>query len=247
LNARRDLLKPSDYRRAFAAVRPRITPIQWRMLEAHFYAPDQTATAEELGLAAGYPSPVAYRITNAVYSALGRRLRTELQIPAHRKVLIDIFAQGLPRDPTHPHYRFVLRPPAVKALAALGWFPDDDWRAGTPAPAPASGTEGRLVLRLVKHRSRERSLRRAKIVAALAASAEHRLTCEVPGCQFDFEATYGLLGREFAEVHHLRPLADLDETTLADLAVVCANCHRMLHVSGDCLTLEELGRYRQRQ
>jgi 5-methylcytosine-specific restriction protein A len=70
----------------------------------------------------------------------------------------------------------------------------------------------------------------------------------VPGCQFDFAATYGLLGREFAEVHHLRPLADLDgpiETTLADLAVVCANCHRMLHVSGNCLTLEELGRHRQ--
>jgi len=240
------LLKPSDYRRAFTAVRPSITLIQWRMLEAHFHALDQTCTAEDLGLAAGYPRNLAYRITNAAYSALGRRLRAELQIPARRKLLIDVFAQGLPRDAAHPHYRFVLRPPAVRALAALGWFPDDDWRPGTPAPA--SGAEGHWVLRLVKHRSRERSLRRAKIVAALSASAEHRLTCEVPGCQFDFAATYGLLGREFAEVHHLRPLADLDgpiETTLADLAVVCANCHRMLHVSGNCLTLEELGRHRQ--
>jgi predicted HNH restriction endonuclease len=239
------LLKASDFRSAFSAVRSHITVIQWKMLEAHFYAPGQVATAGELGLAAGYPPRVAYRITNAVYSALGRRLRTELGLPARQKVLIEVFARGLPRDSSHPQYRFALRPSATKALASLGWFAEE----GADPSSEFSAEEGRLVVRLVRHRSRERSLRRAKLAAVLAASPAHRLICEVPGCCFDFESSYGPLGRDFAEVHHLRPLADLDgpiETTLADLAVVCANCHRMLHQARECLTLTELGRHRAR-
>jgi hypothetical protein len=45
------------------------------------------------------------------------------------------------------------------------------------------------------------------------------------------------LGAGFAEVQHLRPQAQMDrpvETTLNDLTVVCANCHRMIHLGGEC-------------
>jgi 5-methylcytosine-specific restriction protein A len=74
---------------------------------------------------------------------------------------------------------------------------------------------------LTIHRRREWKLREAKIAEALKL--------------FDFERTYGTLGRGYAQVHHLRRLADRGEdttTALADLAVVCANCHVMIHRGG---------------
>lgn len=103
------------------------------------------------------------------------------------------------------------------------------------APFDIVAVEGKLSRRLVKHRSRERALRVAKIRATLESTRDGRLRCEVPGCAFDFEATYGPIGKGYAQVHHLRPLGDSDEaveTTLEDLAVVCANCHAMIHRGG---------------
>ena len=68
-----------------------------------------------------------------------------------------------------------------------------------------------------------------------------RLTCEA--CDFDFEERYGKLGLGFAECHHRLPIARLSvtlRTRLSDLAIVCANCHRMIHRSRPLLTVEEL-------
>jgi 5-methylcytosine-specific restriction protein A len=45
------------------------------------------------------------------------------------------------------------------------------------------------------------------------------------------------------EIHHRTPLAALKketETTLSDLAMLCANCHRMIHRSSPMITVEEL-------
>jgi 5-methylcytosine-specific restriction enzyme A len=55
------------------------------------------------------------------------------------------------------------------------------------------------------------------------------LACEV--CDFDFAATYGTLGERFIEAHHLVPFdhADTTKAKLADVALVCSNCQRMLH------------------
>ncbi|MCP9491884.1 MAG: HNH endonuclease, partial [Solirubrobacteraceae bacterium MAG38_C4-C5] len=58
---------------------------------------------------------------------------------------------------------------------------------------------------------------------------------------FDFFRRYGDCGRGFAECHHVRPLNEGGrETLIEDLAVVCANCHRMIHRSGVPLELEAL-------
>ncbi len=72
----------------------------------------------------------------------------------------------------------------------------------------------------------------------------HGYNCMV--CGFNFEEAYGKWGKGFIEVHHVRPLFQAkEEKTLTnpetDLAVVCANCHRMIHRKRECvLTLEEL-------
>jgi 5-methylcytosine-specific restriction enzyme A len=67
------------------------------------------------------------------------------------------------------------------------------------------------------------------------------LACEV--CAFDFQESYGPLGVGFAECHHRKPLAEVTTsktTKLQDLAIVCANCHRMIHRASPWKTVEEL-------
>jgi hypothetical protein len=64
-------------------------------------------------------------------------------------------------------------------------------------------------------------------------------------CGFDFGDVYGRRGEGYIEVHHLTPLAEVDENHLVnpetDLAPVCANCHRMIHRRRDStLSIEEL-------
>jgi hypothetical protein len=105
------------------------------------------------------------------------------------------------------------------------------------------GLEGEVRLGLVHHRRRERSLRNAKLEQARAESSDGRIKCQVPHCGFDFQTVYGQLGERFAEVHHLTPLADTVgrvRTRLEDLAVVCSNCHSMIHRGGKSRPLDSL-------
>jgi HNH endonuclease len=93
-----------------------------------------------------------------------------------------------------------------------------------------SADEGTVHERLAKTRSRSDRLRKEKIRAVMKAN-DGRLACEVPGCGFDFSEVYGEeLGSGYAHVHHKRPLAmGKGKTGLKDLAIVCANCHAMIH------------------
>ncbi|MFE6353420.1 HNH endonuclease [Streptomyces rochei] len=90
-----------------------------------------------------------------------------------------------------------------------------------------SAPEGRLLVRRHKSRERDKGLRKRKIDAALRQG--RRLACEA--CGFDFEATYGRRGAGYIECHHVVPLHEAGEgrTKLSDLALICANCHRMIH------------------
>lgn len=106
----------------------------------------------------------------------------------------------------------------------------------------ASAMEGGIVHAMRRHRLRESALRDKKIQSVLSASGG-RLRCEVPGCGFDYFEVYGELGREFAHVHHKNPLGDRSapsETKLSELAIVCANCHAMIHRRGQCRRMEGL-------
>lgn len=112
----------------------------------------------------------------------------------------------------------------------------------SPAPLPPSdpyeAEEGGVVLRL--HRSYERD-RRLVAEKKKQAKAEGKIACEV--CNFDFEERYGPLGADFIEVHHTRPIHTMKaglKTKLADLALLCSNCHRMAHRTRSPLSLAEL-------
>lgn len=77
----------------------------------------------------------------------------------------------------------------------------------------------------------------------LEAIKLHGYKCQA--CGFDFARTYGELGHNYIEVHHLNPLAEQDGEQIVnpetDLVCLCANCHRMVHRNRDqVLTLAEL-------
>lgn len=95
-----------------------------------------------------------------------------------------------------------------------------------------------LSLQKCNMRGRNRELVKRKKAAVLRDTG--RLCCEV--CGFDFLATYGERGRGFIECHHTVPVSSLGEggrTSVKDLALVCANCHRMSHACQPWWSIEE--------
>jgi 5-methylcytosine-specific restriction protein A len=110
--------------------------------------------------------------------------------------------------------------------------------AKLPLAEPYEGEEGGVIMRLHKRYERDPKLVREKRKAAAAAGT---LACEV--CGFDFEKAYGELGAGYVEVHHKKPVHTLTfgtKTNLEDLALLCANCHRMAHRRCVPMTIEEL-------
>ncbi len=68
-----------------------------------------------------------------------------------------------------------------------------------------------------------------------------RLSCEA--CGFDFVSTYGKRGYGFIECHHTKPIHMITPSSknrLNDLALLCSNCHRMVHAHRPWLTVSEL-------
>ena len=82
----------------------------------------------------------------------------------------------------------------------------------------------------------------------LAREAKRLYGHQCCACGFCFLDRYGDLGRDFIEVHHVDQLAERSElewtdqlrTTVDRVAVVCSNCHRMLHRRRPAYTIEEL-------
>ncbi|MFC7526132.1 HNH endonuclease [Parapedobacter sp. GCM10030251] len=91
-----------------------------------------------------------------------------------------------------------------------------------------SAPEGELLYRLHRYRERNRALVNKKKKEHLKKHGS--LACEL--CSFDFEKTYGDVGKGFIECHHRTPLSELTpdtKTTLSDLMLICSNCHRIVH------------------
>lgn len=104
------------------------------------------------------------------------------------------------------------------------------------AQVEESGEEGATSTVLVNKYERDAALR-------AAAVRIHGTACQA--CGFSFSEVYGERGDGFIEVHHLRSLASYGGPIVVnprtDLAVVCANCHRMIHRKpNQPLSIEEL-------
>ena len=118
---------------------------------------------------------------------------------------------------------FLLQPSQANRIREL-WGSDS-----TDEVQMANGTfEGTIVEKLHRFRERDRNLVAAAKAAFLKKHGE--LLCTI--CGFSFHRAYGEWGKDFIEAHHLKPISErtrAEETKLDDLAMVCANCHRMIH------------------
>jgi len=97
-----------------------------------------------------------------------------------------------------------------------------------PSEENHTAKEGQVLYKLHKYRERNQTLIKKK--KQQHYKKHGNLACEQ--CGFDFEKTYGTVGKGFIECHHKTPLAELTletTTSLSDLMLVCSNCHRMLH------------------
>jgi 5-methylcytosine-specific restriction protein A len=98
--------------------------------------------------------------------------------------------------------------------------------------------EGQVLYKLHKVRERDRKIIEAKKKKVLKETNE--LKCEV--CDFNFEKTYGQIGRGYIECHHIIPLSNFQVnkvTRLEDLALLCSNCHRMIHKDLNIKSIKE--------
>lgn len=68
--------------------------------------------------------------------------------------------------------------------------------------------------------------------------------CSCFVCEFDFEATYGEVGKDYIHVHHLKQLSEIGGDYLVDpihdLRPVCPNCHAIIHRRKPAYSIEEV-------
>lgn len=99
--------------------------------------------------------------------------------------------------------------------------------------------EGREIER--KHKLRERNQAVIKSAKEAFKRKNGKLYCQV--CNFDFYENYGEIGYDFIEGHHTIPISELKgeiKTQVKDVALVCSNCHRMLHRKRPWLKMADL-------
>jgi len=126
--------------------------------------------------------------------------------------------------------------PGISAIPGYVRVADSD---STPGPDvdihTLAATEGRR--RLVLHLQRERNQTVVRNKKKQAAS----LDCEV--CGFSFSRAYSNAASDYCEVHHLLPLSEVEQSTrtrMEDLAILCANCHRVVHLHNPPYTLNQV-------
>lgn len=100
--------------------------------------------------------------------------------------------------------------------------------------------EGKMKQKM--HLVRERNSELVRQAKLLALKTYGCLLCEC--CGMDFQSVYGSIGVGFIEAHHTKPISTLhkdgEKTQIGDLAMVCSNCHRMLHRCRPWLERHEL-------
>ncbi|MFV2179717.1 HNH endonuclease [Actinomadura sp. LOL_016] len=144
-----------------------------------------------------------------------------------------IVFQAFLEDPVRMHASAKLIRTGVESGALL----DIAW-TDVVVDEDVSAPEGGLLLRKHYVRERDRKLRKKRIEQARKHHGE--LACEV--CGFNFERIYGPRGADYIECRHVVPLHVSGETKtrLQDLALLCANCHRMIHRASPWPTPEQL-------
>lgn len=109
------------------------------------------------------------------------------------------------------------------------------------------GREGNILTRMHVYRERDRTFAR-KVREHYRRLGNGKLICEV--CGLDPTTIYGQPGDRSIEGHHTVPIEELQpdsETTVDEMAMVCANCHRVIHSKKPCFSIDEVRQLIDRQ
>ena len=213
---------------------PQLAESQRRVLGALLYAPSHSSSAGQLRTILGLSAVIQ---VNAAMGQVGRKIFNSLG--SHPDGLPDgeyewwhIIATG-----EHiPNLGFVwsLRAEVVQALLACGMS-----STGTAGPDEVSAqskyVEG-AVRSVVVNAYERNPVARARCIEV------HGAVCAV--CGFNFKSAYGEAASGYIHVHHLRPLATVNQEyevdPVNDLRPVCPNCHAVIHLANPPYTLEQV-------
>jgi HNH endonuclease len=123
-------------------------------------------------------------------------------------------------------------------LSGLSWQDPSEPPTNTtldPQSVPEGGQKQRL------HLVRERNQTIVRAAKKIALQRDGALNCAA--CHFCFTEVYGPLGTGFIEAHHSKPVSTLKQgsrTSVNDIVLLCANCHRMIHRGPKTMSLNEL-------
>lgn len=206
-------------------------------------SPEITELSEvlnQLGAVLGQRAGMTYRNTNGVYMKLMNFRRFDPEYTSHGKT-------GLTRgnqDEVQVWGQFAHDPTRLAEVAqfirqSITEHETDQDLAKPDEPGIVEAEEGKVATRI--HRYRERDRRLVDEAKAQALKKHGRLFCAV--CDFDFSMKYGELGVNLIDVHHTKPVHTLgpgEKTKVADLILLCSNCHRVVHSRRKWLTIEQL-------
>jgi len=205
---------------------------------------DLSAILNKLGAALGFGENNKFRNANGVYMKMMNFRRFDPEYTASGKVGLtrgNKDEEDVWREFARDKVRLTNVANAIRKAITLPSENLSDFNEDEIVEAK----EGRLLTRL--HRIKERSRKLVEQRKLKAIRELGRLRCEA--CSFDFEKKYGSRGKGFIEAHHTKPVETLVEgskTKLDDLALLCANCHRMVHSTRPWLSIPELRELIQR-
>jgi HNH endonuclease len=138
-------------------------------------------------------------------------------------------------------YRINRKPKKTKKIKAKSFKKDEILGILPPKIAVLEFYEGEEGERLLKNHIRiERDAKIVRMKKESILMENNCISCEI--CDFDFHKNYGSIGFGFCEVHHRHALYEQSgpvKTRLEDLAILCPNCHRMIHRTKPLASVEE--------
>ncbi|HCF3807588.1 TPA: HNH endonuclease [Pseudomonas aeruginosa] len=194
-----------------------------------------------IGEALGLNKGGSFRNENGVYMKLGNFRRWDPEYTRNGKTGL---AKGN-KDERLVWDEFANAPVKLAAVAAAirsiveSSIPESHTLAGDDEFGITEAAEGKVLTRLHRIRERSRALVEAKKKDAL--QKQGCLKCEA--CDFDFSQAYGPAGDGIIDVHHTKPVHTLklgERTKLSELALLCANCHRVIHAKREWLSVEQV-------
>ena len=222
-----------EYKLGLHAIRRRMNPKHYEMLQAQYAAPNRTVTAPQLAKAIGYSS---FSPVNLHYGRLGRLLAEALgKSPKPYYGTIYWFLVLSLGSPSKSGYLWTMRPALAAALEEMGIVKNVESRLPEEIDVAEVFVEG--AARQITVNAYERNPE-----ARSCCIAHYGARCFI--CDFDFGELYGDILEGYIHVHHLRPLSDIggeyEIDPIKDLRPVCPNCHAVIHSRKPPFSVDEV-------